>query len=100
MDRVIDAVKADEEREYQSSCNRKFCRAMGQSKSQYAVPVEADRANLTAVDEKPSKGNSAAVVVVVTVTPPVGHIIDSLLVGNIEEVFRYLRNGFRLYEQL
>jgi hypothetical protein len=33
--------------------------------------VEADRANLTAVEEKPSKGNSAAVVVVVTVTPPV-----------------------------
>jgi hypothetical protein len=71
MDRVIDAVKADEAREYQRSCNRKFCRAVGQSKSQYAVPVEADRANLTAVEENPSRGNSAAVVVVVTVTPPV-----------------------------
>jgi hypothetical protein len=71
IDSVINAVKADEAREYQSSCNRKFCRAVGQSKSQYAVPVEADRANFTAVDENPSKGNSAAVVVVVTVTPPV-----------------------------
>jgi hypothetical protein len=71
IDRVIDAVKALDAREYQRSCRRKFCKAVGQSKSQYAVPVEADRANLTAVEEKPSKGNSAAVVVVVTVTPPV-----------------------------
>jgi hypothetical protein len=71
IESVIDAVNADEAREYQRSWSRKFCRAVGQSKSQYAVPTEADRANLTAVEENPSRGNSAAVVVVVTVTPPV-----------------------------
>lgn len=71
MDRVMAAVKALDDREYQSSWSRKFCRAVGQSKSQYAVPDDAERENFTAVEEKPSKGNSAAVVVVDTVTPPV-----------------------------